>query len=213
MRGTPACGINPWKALRLVPLSEEYAQNSRIKTPGFRGPLFFPLSTILPPSPPSTPPSFGGSEDPLRENNPFSYSSCKSFPIPRHHFSPLILSSLSILKLWSSYDSFEYKKIGNWLASTTRQQRTEKRAQEGRKIIIKKIPNEIKKEKIKGGEKEREKIPQEKEEQEHGRVEKRSARASGIGRGREPREKTTQPSNALLLPDKVVSVIVVFTWP
>ncbi|GFQ86306.1 hypothetical protein TNCT_6341 [Trichonephila clavata] len=107
MRGTPACGINPWKALRLVPLSEEYAQNSRIKTPGFRGPLFFPLSTILPPSPsPPTPPSFGGSEDPLRENNPFSYSSCKSFPIPRHHFSPLILSSLSVSrKFLSVYSS------------------------------------------------------------------------------------------------------------
>lgn len=47
----------------------------------------------------------------------------------------------------------------------------------------------------------------------NGRVEKRSARASGIGRGREWREKTTQPSNALLQQDKVVSAIVVFTWP
>ncbi|GIY81564.1 hypothetical protein CEXT_776591 [Caerostris extrusa] len=64
--------------------------------------------------------------------------------------------------------------------------------------------------KIKKSKRRRRKIPQEKEEREYGRLEKRSARASGIGRGREPREKATQPSNALLLPDKVVSVIVVF---
>lgn len=90
MRQTPACGINPEKALLLVLLSAKLRAKFAHKN-------LLPISTILLRWPPSTISPLSWVDSPSykslhRKQSLLSFTLVKVSPIPQHHFSPLILS-------------------------------------------------------------------------------------------------------------------------